>query len=58
MTHPDMADRARDLAKRVRPEGLLRSIDAVLACRAALDRNVKPRFAVAAMAATLIAQTS
>lgn len=58
MTHPDMADRARDLAQRVRPEGLLRSIDAVLACRAALDQNVKPRFAVAAMAATLIAQTS
>lgn len=58
MTHPDMADRARELASRVRPEGLLRSIDAVLACREALDRNVKPRFAVAAMAATLIAQTS
>lgn len=58
MTHPDMADRARDLATRVRPEGLLRSIDAVLACREALDRNVKPRFALAAMAATLIAQTS
>lgn len=58
MTHPDMADRARELAGRVRPEGLLRSIDAVLACREALDQNVKPRFAVAAMAATLIAQTS
>ncbi|MGW6334477.1 DNA polymerase III subunit delta' [Nocardia rhamnosiphila] len=58
MTHPDMADRAHELARRVRPEGLLRSIDAVLACREALDRNVKPRFAVAAMAATLIAQTS
>lgn len=58
MTHPDMADRARDLATRVRPEGLLRSIDAILACREALDRNVKPRFALAAMAATLIAQTS
>ncbi|WP_063059221.1 DNA polymerase III subunit delta' [Nocardia sienata] len=58
MTHPDMADRARELASRVRPEGILRSIDAVLACREALDRNVKPRFAVAAMAATLIAQTS
>ncbi|MEV0106545.1 DNA polymerase III subunit delta' [Nocardia sp. NPDC050799] len=57
MTHPDMADRARELAQRVRPEGLLRSIDAVLACREALDQNVKPRFAVAAMAATLIAQT-
>ncbi|MGW1743179.1 DNA polymerase III subunit delta' [Nocardia sp. NPDC001965] len=58
MTHPDMADRARELAKRVRPEGLLRSIDAILACREALDQNVKPRFAVAAMAATLIAETS
>lgn len=58
MTHPDMADRARDLATRVRPEGLLRSIDAVLACREALDRNVKPRFALAAMAATLLAQAS
>ncbi|WP_327152489.1 DNA polymerase III subunit delta' [Nocardia sp. NBC_01329] len=58
MTHPDMADRARELAKRVRPEGLLRSVDAILACREALDQNVKPRFAVAAMAATLIAETS
>ncbi|WP_328390147.1 DNA polymerase III subunit delta' [Nocardia sp. NBC_00416] len=58
MTHPDLADRSRDLARRVRPEGLLRSIDAILACREALDQNVKPRFAVAAMAATLIAETS
>lgn len=58
MTHPDMTDRARELARRARPEGLLRSIDAVLACREALDRNVKPRFAVAAMAASLIAETS
>ncbi|GGL33608.1 putative DNA polymerase III, delta' subunit [Nocardia jinanensis] len=58
MTHPDMSDRARELAKRVRPEGLLRSIDAILACRDAIDRNVKPRFAVAAMIATLIAETS
>ncbi|WP_280418537.1 DNA polymerase III subunit delta' [Nocardia carnea] len=58
MNHPDMADRARTLATRIRPEGLLRSIDAVLACRDALDRNVKPRFALAAMAATLLAQAS
>lgn len=58
MTHPDMAERARDLATRIRPEGLLRSIDAVLACREALDINVKPRFALAAMAATLLAQAS
>lgn len=58
MNHPDMADRARTLATRIRPEGLLRSIDAVLTCRDALDRNVKPRFALAAMAATLLAQAS
>ncbi|KAF0836587.1 DNA polymerase III subunit delta' [Nocardia caishijiensis] len=58
LTHPDMADEITDLAASVRPEGLLRSIDAVLACREALDLNVKPRFAVAAMVATLIAARS
>ncbi|MBF6355673.1 DNA polymerase III subunit delta' [Nocardia higoensis] len=55
LTHPDMADAIRDLADRVPPEGLLRSIDAVLDCREAIDLNVKPRFAVAAMVATFIA---
>ncbi|MFD3595329.1 DNA polymerase III subunit delta' [Nocardia sp. NPDC058640] len=54
LTHPDMTAEITDLATSVRPEGLLRSIDAVLACREALDTNVKPRFAVAAMTATLI----
>lgn len=59
LTHPDMSDQIHDLADRVRPEGLLRSIEAVLACREALDINVKPRFALAAMVATLIsAQTA
>ncbi|MGS2808135.1 DNA polymerase III subunit delta' [Nocardia sp. MW-W600-9] len=58
LTHPDMADEITDLATNVRPEGLLRSIDAVLACREALDLNVKPRFAVAAMVATLISARS
>src|SRR5690606_11654276 len=42
LTHPDMATEITDLAASVRPEGLLRSIDAVLACREALDLNVKP----------------
>lgn len=55
LTHPDMSDQIHDLADRVRPEGLLKSIDAVLACREALDVNVKPRFALAALAAALIA---
>ncbi|MFE6923968.1 DNA polymerase III subunit delta' [Nocardia sp. NPDC057663] len=58
LTHPDMADEITELASSVRPEGLLRSIDAVLECREALDLNVKPRFAVAAMVATLIVARS
>lgn len=58
LTHPDMADQIRELATDVRPEGLLRSIEAVLDCRDALDTNVKPRFAVAAMVATLMAARS
>ncbi|MBF6138070.1 DNA polymerase III subunit delta' [Nocardia otitidiscaviarum] len=58
LTHPDMSDQIRELATEVRPEGLLRSIQAVLECREALDTNVKPRFAVAAMVATLIAARS
>lgn len=53
--HPDMADRARDLASRTRPEGLLDCIEAILDCREALAQNVKPRFALAAMAARLSA---
>ncbi len=55
LTHPDMSDQIHDLARRIRPEGLLQSIDAVLACREALDLNVKPRFALAALAAALMA---
>lgn len=51
--HPDMAERALDLASRTRPERLLDCIEAILECREALDRNVKPRFALAAMAARL-----
>lgn len=51
--HPDMAERAADLASRTRPERLLDCIEAILDCREALDRNVKPRFALAAMAARL-----
>ncbi|MFJ4656393.1 DNA polymerase III subunit delta' [Nocardia sp. NPDC088792] len=55
LTHPDMADQIRELATDIRPEGLLRCIQAVLDCREALETNVKPRFAVAAMVATLMA---
>lgn len=51
--HPDMAERAADLASRVRPERLLDCIEAILECREALGRNVKPKFALAALAARL-----
>ena len=51
--HPDFADDVRTVAARVTPAGVLRRIDAVLACRQALELNVKPRIAVEAMAAAL-----
>ncbi|MGW4355382.1 DNA polymerase III subunit delta' [Nocardia sp. NPDC004582] len=58
LTHPDMADQIRELATDIRPEGLLLSIQAVLDCREALETNVKPRFALAAMVAALMAARS
>lgn len=51
--HPDMADRAAAMADHASPDRLLRCIEAVLACREALATNVKPKFAVDAMVATV-----
>jgi DNA polymerase III subunit delta' len=51
--HPDMADRVSALAAHAPPERLLRCIEAVLECREALAVNVKPKFAVDAMVATV-----
>jgi len=51
--HPDFADDVVAVAQRVDPAGALRCMDAVLACREALDLNVKPRIAVEAMTAEL-----
>ncbi len=51
--HPDMADRVAALAGHASPERLLRCIEAVLQCREALAMNVKPKFAVDAMVATI-----
>ena len=53
LNHPDMSERAADLASRTRPEALLDCIEAILDCREALAQNVKPRFALAALAARL-----
>jgi DNA polymerase III subunit delta' len=51
--HPDMADKAAALAAHAGPDRLLRCIEAVLECREALAVNVKPKFAVDAMVATV-----
>jgi DNA polymerase-3 subunit delta' len=51
--HPDLADDVAAVAGHVDPAGVLRRLDAVLACREALDLNVKPRIAVEAMCAEL-----
>lgn len=51
--HPDLADRVAALADHAGPDGLLRCIEAVLACREALNGNVKPKFAVDAMVAAV-----
>jgi DNA polymerase III subunit delta' len=51
--HPDMADKVASMAEHVPPDRLLRCIEAVLECREALAINVKPKFAVDAMVATV-----
>ena len=48
-----MAERVAALAAHAPPERLLRCIEAVLECREALAINVKPKFAVDAMVATI-----
>ncbi|HZA11988.1 DNA polymerase III subunit delta' [Mycobacterium sp.] len=51
--HPDMAARVQALAGHASPEKLLCCIEAVLECREALAVNVKPKFAVDALVATV-----
>jgi DNA polymerase-3 subunit delta' len=51
--HPDMAEPIAAMAAHVPPDRLLRCIEAVLGCREALAINVKPKFAVDAMVATI-----
>jgi len=51
--HPDMAEPIAAMAAHAPPERLLRCIEAVLECREALAVNVKPKFAVDAMVATI-----
>jgi DNA polymerase-3 subunit delta' len=51
--HPDMAAQIAAMAAHAPPDRLLRCIEAVLECREALAVNVKPKFAVDAMVATI-----
>ena len=51
--HPDFADDVTAVARRITPGSALQRLDAVLACREAVELNVKPRVAVEAMTAAL-----
>jgi DNA polymerase-3 subunit delta' len=53
LDHPDRRADAEELARRIGAEGALRRIDAVLACRTALERNVKPQVALEALTVAL-----
>ncbi len=50
LVHGDLAEQAATIARATAPEGTLRRIDAILACRTAIDANVAPLLAVEAMA--------
>ena len=53
LVHADLRDQAATIARATTPASTLRRIDAVLACREALDANVAPLLAVEAMALAL-----
>jgi DNA polymerase-3 subunit delta' len=53
LTSPDRAADVERAARQWTPESVLQRLEAVLACREALDRNVKPLIALEAMLVTL-----
>jgi DNA polymerase-3 subunit delta' len=53
LVHGDLSEQAATIARATSPESTLRRVDAVLACREALDANVNPLLAVEAMALAL-----
>ena len=53
VVHADAAHQSAAAAERWTPESALRRLEAVLACREAIDLNVKPRIAVEAMMLSL-----
>ncbi|PXY31187.1 DNA polymerase III subunit delta' [Prauserella muralis] len=53
LNHPDRAEDSAVAARQWTPASTLRRLEAVLACREAIEWNVKPRIAVEAMVTTL-----
>lgn len=53
LTHPDRAADIATVAAQLPPEALLHRLEAVLACREALELNVKPRIAIEALTSAL-----
>ncbi|MEV6714914.1 DNA polymerase III subunit delta' [Lentzea sp. NPDC051208] len=53
LMHPDRAQDSRTAAATWSSESILRRLEAVLACREAIEVNVKPRIAIEAMVTTL-----
>ena len=53
LVHADLGEQAATIARRTDPGATLRRVDAVLACRVALEANVAPLLAVEAMALAL-----
>jgi DNA polymerase-3 subunit delta' len=51
--HPDFARDVQQVARAIDQPGALRRLDEVLACREAIELNVKPKIAVEAMTAAL-----
>ena len=51
--HPDFSGDVGLVARSIDPAGALQRLDQVLACRTAIDLNVKPKIAVEAMTAAL-----
>ena len=53
LMHPDRRADAEELGRRIGAAGALRRIDAILACRLAIEQNVKPRIALEALTVAL-----
>ncbi|GAA3622444.1 DNA polymerase III delta prime subunit [Lentzea atacamensis] len=53
LMHPDRAGDSKTAAAQWSQESILRRLEAVLACREAIEVNVKPRIAIEAMVTTL-----